>query len=180
MHRDCEYDFQNAAAPASNVNIFRFGGQDANSHSTGGVIQTFQTDGTLNTQIATNRYIGNDYVTAGIECSVDSTGAATVRTLTPALATDASTQIATTKWIENQRQSGNGIGLLNWDGVIVLSSGTTHTIPCNGWIISNGSVRFNASSGKQILSGGTLVGVPLAGGTTVYVSGNSASFYPSL
>ncbi|MBR6412248.1 MAG: hypothetical protein IKS41_03700 [Alphaproteobacteria bacterium] len=175
-----EYDFGNATAPSANVNIFRFEGQDAEDHSTGGVTQTFQTDGALTTKFGTNRYMNNDYVSAEIECSVDDTGAATVKTLTPTSATDASTQIATTKWIENQRKTGNGIGLPNWAGVISLASSTIHTVSSNGWIASSGSVRFNATNGKQIISGGALVMLPIAANTILYVSGTAASFYPSL
>jgi len=99
---------------------------------------------------------------------------------TPASATDSSTAIATTQWIENQRQSGYGIGLPNWSAGIVLSTGTLHTIPSNGWIMSVGSVRLNSNTGKQVASGGATTHVPLHADISVYVSGAAATFFPSL
>ena len=174
------YDFQNAQTVTADVNLFRFEGQDSENHSTGGVSQTYTTSGKLTTQIGTKRYLNNDYVSAIIEASVDDTGSTMVTAPTPSSVTDSSTQIATTKWIENQRQIGNGIGQPNWSAGISLATSTLHSIDTNGWISSNGSVRLNANNGTQILGGGALGMVPVTAGLKVYISGMPATFFPCL
>lgn len=174
------YDFQSAQTVTSDVNLFRFEGQDSEDHSTGGISQNYTTTGKLTTQIGTKRYLNNAYVSATIETSVDDTGAISVTAPTPASASDASTQIATTKWIENQRQLGNGLGLPNWNAGVSLATSTLHSIDTNGWISSSGSVRLNANTGTQILGGGALGMVPVTAGYKVYISGMAATFFPSL
>jgi len=174
------YDFQSAQTVLADTNIFRFEGQDSQTHTTGGMSQTYTTDGDLKTQLSAKRYINNDYVTAGIDCSVDDTGTAKVTTQTPSSSTDASTQIATTKWIENQRKSGYGIGLPNWPAVVSCAASTIHTIPDNGWIATSGTVRLESNTGKQLASGGAYVTFPVAAGTKVYVAGVAANFFPCL
>ncbi|MDY6407652.1 MAG: hypothetical protein SPL08_02995, partial [Pseudomonadota bacterium] len=174
------HNFQNPQNTTTDISVFRFEGRDSDNKSTGGLIQTYQTDGKLSTKIGTKRFLNNAYVTASIDCTVDDSGNASITTSDPSSAFDASQKIATTKWIENQRKSGNGIGLPNWDAAISLGTGILHTIAGNGWISSSGSVRLNTNVGKQICAGGANCTVPIADGSVVYVSGVAAYFYPSL
>ena len=175
-----EYDFQSAQNVSADVTLFRFEGQDSENHATGGVSQAYNTDGELVTQIGAKRYLNNAYVSADIKCSVDDSGTTKVTTQTPASATDASTQIATTKWIENQRKSGYGIGVPNWGAYISYASGATHTLSDNGWLASTGTVRLDSNTGRQILASGYLGTVPIAAGSKIYVASAVAILYPSL
>lgn len=76
----------------------------------------------------------------------------------------------------------NGVSVPYFTDGTSLTAGETHTIPGNGWIASNGTVRLDSSSGRQIISGGTIVWAPVEENQIVYVSGSSSAtttFYPS-
>lgn len=73
----------------------------------------------------------------------------------------------------------NGVSVPDFTDGTSLAAGETHTIPGNGWIASNGTVRLDSSTGTRIISGGTIVWAPVEENQVVYVSGTAATFYPS-
>ena len=125
----------------------------------------------------------------------------TVKVPTPVSPTAADNQAASTQWVENQRLTGRGLGVPDFEHPTVLSWGVTYTAETapqkNGWLeINFDCANLNASyltiGGRQMVLGNVgnnvsarfFMMIPYAAKTVFSTSGASGGqvmiFYPCL
>ena len=117
-----------------NLNGARLLSNDINGNWWGYVQSWIDSNGSMRTGIASRRSISGTIKECGIAVAVDKNGNAYTYAPTPA-AGDNSTKIATTAWVNNEKEtiSSWGFPSTKYTDLTLGKSGTTYTAPANGW-----------------------------------------------